>query len=161
MNSNVKWKMQELQRSILDLTREAEQYEEELVKTTSKADEIGKLINNFQFSSRYLGSRDDSDDFSTSPPKSFETDFSDYSSESKYSSRKYTSKSFEPDDDLLDFDSKYSSSGSSSRYSSKSYDDEDSTSAGVSRYSSTSSSRVKRSDRLKARRRSRHDLTIV
>jgi hypothetical protein len=166
MNTNVKSKMQELQNSIRDLTRNAEQYEQELVRTTCKADEIGKLIEDFQFNSKYMVARDDSDDFT---PSSYDTDYSatiggessksyddDVSSESKYSARKYSSRSFEPDEDILDFDSKYSSS-TSSRFSSKSTEEEEQPTT-TTKYSS-SSSRVKRA--LRARRRSRHDLSIV
>jgi len=181
MNSNVKWKMQELQRSILDLTRNAEQYEEALTKTSSKADEINKMISKYQFTgSKYMSGRDDADDFeSSSPPstsssvvgKSYgDLDFSDFSSESRYSStttsaKRYGSRSaYETDEDLLDFGSKYSPpTATSSRFggtsAAKLLDEEDSIVS--SKLSSASSSRVKRSDRLRQRRRSRHDLTIV
>lgn len=50
---SVKMKMLQLKRQLSSLSMEADTYEEELSKTNSEAERIGKMIEDYQYSTRF------------------------------------------------------------------------------------------------------------
>lgn len=171
----VKWKMLELQRNISSLTREADNWERELSKTSNKAQEIEKLITDYQTKAKPILPIT-ADDVENLPEfkKSTYDDFSDHFSDTKSvvsvgDLASDTSSQCSTNDSEVDFDTKERSYRST--FSRRFFGGESGEGGEVevkpssTTFTSTAGGRVKRSgaERFKARerRRSQHEIKIV
>jgi len=174
----VKWKMLELQRNISSLTREADSWERELAKTSNKAQEIEKLISDYQTkreSKPVITSVDDDlidpiPDFKRKTYDDFSDTFSDTKSVTSVGdTASDTSSQCSTNDSEVDFDTKERSyrSDRASTFSRRFFgagEGSELEKDGAT-FTASSSGRVKRTgaDRFKARerRRSQHEIKIV
>ena len=178
----VKWKMLELQRNISSLTREADSWERELTKTCNKAQEIEKLISDYQTkrdTKPAIMSVDDDDidpiipiipDYKKRTYEDFSDTFSDTKSVTSVGDTSSdTSSQCSTNDSEVDFDTKERSyrSDRASTFSRRFFGagEGSETEKEGATFTTSSSGRVKRTgaDRFKTRdrRRSQHEIKIV